>query len=95
MVSWFSYCFLCIHTSLYSKKRILQDLIPDFSEKKDKLLNLIKIKMTRCKKMLNLHKDVDIIYRTSCSKKQKVRKQIKGILEKDARETVGRGLKLC
>ena len=80
---------------MYSKKRILQDLIPDFSEKKDKLLNLIKIKMTRCKKMLNLHKDVDIIYRTSCSKKQKVRKQIKGILEKNARETVGRGLKLC
>lgn len=80
---------------MYSKKRILQDLIPDFSEKTEKLLNLIKIKMTRYKKMLNLHKDVDIIYRTSCSKKQKVRKQIKGILEKDAKETVGRGLKLC
>ena len=49
-----------------------------------KLLNLIKIKMIRYKKMLNLYKDVDIIYRMSCSKKQKVRKQIKGILEKDA-----------
>ena len=69
---------------MYSKKRILQDLIPDFSEKTEKLLNLIKIKMIRYKKMLNLYKDVDIIYRMSCSKKQKVRKQIKGILEKDA-----------